>query len=98
MDDKRYYVYILSNYLRTVLYVGVTNNLIRRVYEHKNQDAKSFTSRYHVDRLVYYEPCCNAYEAISREKQLKAGPRKKKNDMINAVNPEWNDLYEEIAN
>ena len=91
--SKQYYVYILTNYTNTVLYTGVTNNLVRRVYEHKQKLVKSFTSKYNVDKLLYYETCGDSLGAIAREKQIKAGSRKKKVDLINALNPEWKDLY-----
>lgn len=92
-----YFVYILSSYNRRTVYVGVTNNLPRRVYEHKNHLLNdSFTARYHVDRLVYYESTSSSYEAISREKQLKGWNRERKNKLIEAHNPNWDDLYETI--
>ncbi len=92
-----YYVYILSNSNKNVVYIGVTNDLVKRVYEHKNHlDKGSFTSKYNVDRLVYFE-CTNDVEsAISREKQLKGWVRKKKNWLIERMNPDWIDLYESI--
>ena len=91
-----YYVYIMTNKTKTVLYTGVTNDLYRRVSEHRNEiDKKSFTARYNVHRLVYYETTESSVSAITREKQIKAGSRKKKEELINAMNPEWNDLFEE---
>jgi putative endonuclease len=90
-------VYILTNYNHRVLYVGVTNNLIRRVYEHKNHlDSSSFTSKYDVNRLVYYEFFEDITPAIAREKQIKSGSRKKKLDLINSFNPEWKDMYSQV--
>ena len=89
-------VYILANYNRRVLYTGITNNLIRRVYEHKNKLAGGFTGKYDVDKLVYYEFFEDITLAIQREKQIKAGSRKKKLDLINKFNPEWKDLYSQI--
>ena len=90
-----YYVYIMTNKGNTVLYTGVTNNLMRRVYEHKNKlDVKCFTARYNINKLVYYETTTSIEGAIYREKQIKAGSRKKKEELINAFNPEWKDLYE----
>ena len=90
-----YYVYIMTNKLNSVLYVGVTNDLMRRVYEHKNKlEPNSFTAKYNVNKLVYFESTNSIESAIAREKQLKSGSRKKKNDLINNVNPDWNDLYE----
>ena len=94
--DKQFYVYILTNKYNTILYTGVTNNLKRRVYEHKNKLVEGFTKKYNINKLVYYEVFEDAYNAISREKQLKAGSRKKKLDLINKINKEWKDLYEEI--
>ncbi|MEA3313946.1 MAG: GIY-YIG nuclease family protein [Caldisericota bacterium] len=94
--DKQFYVYIMTNKYGTVFYVGVTNDLKRRAYEHKNKLVKGFTKKYNINKLVYYEVFEDAYNEISREKQLKAGSRKKKVDLINSTNKEWNDLYEEI--
>ena len=91
------YIYLLANKHNNVLYTGVTSDLIRRVYEHKNKLVKGFTQKYNVDRLVYYEACANIVLAIEREKQSKAWSRKKKDDLINALNPEWDDLYRSIC-
>jgi Predicted endonuclease containing a URI domain len=93
---KQYYIYILTNQYHTVFYVGVTNNLIRRVYEHKNKLVKGFTSKYNINKLVYYEVFSDVRDAIYREKQIKSWSRKKKIEMIEKFNPEWKDLYEEI--
>ena len=90
------FVYILTNKWNTVLYLGVTGNLVKRVWEHKQKIVKGFTSRYNISKLVWYEIYQNIEEAIKREKQLKAGSRKQKNELINKMNPEWNDLYETI--
>jgi len=89
-------VYILSNHNRRVLYTGVTSNLVRRVYEHKNKLADGFTKKYDVNKLVYYEFFEDITIAIEREKQIKAGSRKKKLDLINKFNPEWKDFYSQI--
>ncbi len=90
-----YYVYIMTNKIHTVLYTGVTNNLMRRVEEHKNGINKnSFTTKYHVNKLVYYEETNSIKSAIEREKQIKAGTRKRKIELINSFNPKWNDLSE----
>ncbi|MBI4730789.1 MAG: GIY-YIG nuclease family protein [Chloroflexi bacterium] len=86
----------MTNAHNRVLYTGVTNNLKRRVYEHKSGLGGIFTKRYNVVKLVYYEIGDNIREAIAREKQIKAGSRQKKIDMINSINPEWNDLYDDI--
>lgn len=90
-------IYIMANKTNTTLYVGVTSNLKQRVMEHKiNFYPGSFTARYKLHKLVYYEGFLMIDEAIGREKQLKAGSRKKKELLINSVNPEWKDLYDEI--
>jgi len=94
--NKQYYVYILTCTNNQPLYIGVTNDLVRRVWEHKNTVVKGFTSRYNVNRLVYYEAFESAGAAIIREKQLKGGNRKKKEVLINGFNPQWKDLYESI--
>lgn len=90
------YVYIMTNKVNTVLYVGVTNNLVKRVYQHKNKLASSFTSKYNIDKLVYFEVFEDINEAIAREKQIKAGSRKKKIDLIVKFNPTFKDLYPDI--
>lgn len=87
-----YYVYILSNWDDSVLYVGVTGNLPRRLYEHKNGLVEGFTKKYHVHKLVYFENTSDVYSAISREKQLKKWSRRKKNVLISGMNPQWKDL------
>lgn len=92
-EEKQYYVYILTNKNNNVLYTGMTNDLERRVWEHKEKLNKGFTSRYNCAKLVYYEIFNTAYDAIDREKQIKAGSRKKKLDIVNSVNPKWKDLY-----
>ena len=79
-----------------VLYTGVTSDLVRRVYEHKHKLADGFTKKYNVTKLVYYEVCEDAESAIAREKQIKAGSRQKKVDLINAMNREWRDLYDQL--
>jgi len=93
---ERYFVYILTNKYNKVLYVGVTNNLIRRVYEHKNKLISGFTSKYNVNKLVYYESFPSVFDAIKREKEIKGWKREKKVALINSFNPEWKDLYEEL--
>lgn len=94
---KQYFVYIMTNAYNTVLYTGVTNSLARRVYEHKNGLGSAFVKRYNVHKLVYYEIGDDSRATIAREKQIKGGSRKKKIDLINSLNPEWKDLYEEIS-
>ncbi|WP_297212029.1 MULTISPECIES: GIY-YIG nuclease family protein [Thermodesulfovibrio] len=94
--SKQYYVYIMTNKYNTVLYTGVTNDLVRRVYEHKNKLIDGFTAKYNVTKLVYYEIAQDANEAIKREKQIKGWNRDKKKALIEGLNPQWRDLYEEI--
>lgn len=94
---REYCVYIMTNEHNTVIYSGVTNNLARRVYEHKNGLGGIFTKKYNVNKLVYYEVGDNVNAALAREKQIKGGSRKKKIDLVNRVNPEWKDLFDEIA-
>ena len=89
---KQYWVYILTNWSKTVLYIGVTDNLARRLAEHRGKVVDGFTKKYHVDRLVYYEQTNDVNAAIAREKQLKAWRREKKNALIESVNPQWRDL------
>ena len=92
-----YYVYILTNKYCTVLYTGVTNDLIRRVYEHKNHLVKdSFTAKYKVDRLVYFEETTDVKVAIEREKQIKSWNRERKTSLIMEMNPRWTDLYSKL--
>jgi len=93
----QYYVYILATNDNKVIYTGITNNLIRRVYEHKNSlEPKSFTSRYYVHKLVYYECTSDVTSAIEREKQIKSWNRKRKNQLIESKNPNWTELYDSI--
>ncbi len=93
----QYYVYILTNATNVAVYIGVTNDLIRRVYEHRNHaDPKSFTARYKLSKLVYFEETLDAYTAIAREKQLKGWNRARKNELISSKNPTWADLYDRL--
>ncbi len=94
---KTMYVYIMSNKKNGTLYIGVTNNLIRRVWEHKNKTLEGFTAKYGLDKLVYYEIYEDELTAIAREKRLKKYNRNWKKDLIEKVNPSWNDLYSEIC-
>jgi putative endonuclease len=94
--DKLFYVYIMTNAKHTVLYTGVTSNLISRVWQHKEKLVDGFTKKYHVNMLMYYEVFADAMSAISREKQIKAGSRQKKIELINSMNSEWRDLYGEL--
>jgi putative endonuclease len=93
---KQYCVYIMTNTHHTVLYTGVTNHLARRVYEHKNGLGSAFVKKYNIHKLVYYQIGEDVHSVIAREKQIKGGSRKKKIELINSLNPEWKDLYEEI--
>ncbi len=90
-----YFVYILSNWDDSVLYIGVTGNLSRRLYEHQNGLVEGFTKKYNVHKLVYFENTNDVYSAISREKQLKGWARAKKNALISQMNPTWRDLSED---
>ena len=94
--QKQSYIYIMTNYTNTTLYTGVTNNLVRRVYEHKNKLVKGFTSKYNLTKLVYYEIFEDITQAIKREKQIKGGSRKTKEELINSINDKWEDLYDKI--
>jgi len=94
MNDKNYTVYIGTNYHNSVFYIGVTNNLLRRSFEHKNKLIKGFTSKYNIDQLVYYEEFDNEYETMLREKQIKGWTRAKKETLIRTINPTWKNLSE----
>ena len=94
---REYCVYIMTNAHNTVLYTGVTNDLARRVHEHKNGLGSTFVKKYNVHKLVYYEVGDNIHSAIAREKQIKGGSRQKKIDLIHGLNPEWKDLFAEIS-
>ena len=93
MLTKQYYVYIMTNKYNTVLYTGVTGNLIKRIYEHKTGKGGKFSSKYKVNKLVYYEICQEINGAIAREKGIKGGSRAGKEKLINSMNPNWIDLY-----
>ena len=93
---RKFFVYILANKSNNVLYTGVTNNLRRRVYEHKAKKNKGFSSKYNVDKLVYYERYFSVIRAIKREKQIKNLVRRKKNEMIGRFNKDWNDLFTDL--
>ncbi len=96
MNEKKGYVYILTNKTNKVLYVGVTSNLSKRIYEHKNKLVSGFTKKYNVNKLVYYEVYDDILTAIEREKKIKAGSRSKKIALIESMNPTWRDLYGDI--
>ncbi|MCK4487686.1 MAG: GIY-YIG nuclease family protein [Desulfobacterales bacterium] len=87
-----YYVYLLTNWNNKVIYLGVTNNLERRLYEHKNKLVKGFTEKYNVNKLVYFEETQDVTAAIAREKEIKKWRREKKNQLVNRINPNWKDL------
>ena len=92
-----YYVYMMTNATDVVLYTGVTNDLIRRVHEHRTKvDGDSFTAKHDVHKLVYYEETSDAVSAIEREKQIKGWNRRKKNKIVEAKNPQWKDLYDSL--
>jgi putative endonuclease len=97
ITDRQYYVYILTTQNNTVLYIGVTNDLINRVYQHKHNLIEGFTKRYQIHKLVYFEAGEDIITAIEREKQLKKWGRQKKIDLVNSFNPDWHDLYDEIS-
>ena len=93
----QYYVYILSSNTNVTIYTGVTNDLYRRIYEHRHElDKNSFTARYKVHKLVYFEATSDVREAIAREKQIKGWNRARKNRLVESMNPKWQDLYEMI--
>ena len=98
MTDKKYYVYILTNKRNGTLYIGVTNDLERRIFEHKNKIIKGFTEKYNIDKLVYYEETNDITEAILREKKLKKWNRKWKLELIEKENKNWNDLSKNWSN
>lgn len=97
MNQKQYFIYILSNFTRTVIYIGVTNNLVRRVWEHKNDLVKSFTKKYKAHYLLYYEVFDSPQEAIEREKQIKSWSRKRKDQLIIQFNPKLEDLFASLT-
>ena len=96
MFEKKGYIYILTNKNNNVLYTGVTSDLIKRIYEHKNGFVEGFTKKYHVHKLIYYEVFEDVGSAIAREKQIKSWLRRKKIALIEAMNPKWQDLYDEL--
>lgn len=93
MNERQSYIYILTNNHNTTLYIGVTNDVLRRTFEHKEKIKDSFTKKYNLTKLVYYEQFYDIGDAITREKQLKGGSRQKKIELINNFDPEWEDLY-----
>lgn len=96
MNEKQYYVYILASKKNGTLYTGVTSDLVKRTWEHKNRLIKSFTEKYNINTLVYYETYTDIHTAIKREKNIQAWKRDWKIRLIEEKNPEWNDLYDSI--
>ena len=96
MPAKQFYIYIMTNKWNSVLYTGMTNNLKERVYQHKQKLVEGFTKKYNVTKLVYFEVFDDVASAIKREKQIKAGQRRKKEQLINGINKEWDDLYDTL--
>lgn len=96
-ENHNYYVYIIANWNNKVIYVGVTNNLERRIYEHKNKLGEGFSKRYNLTKLVYYEHTADINSAIYREKEIKKWRREKKNNLIESLNPKWDDLANRIT-
>jgi len=93
---KQYYVYIMTNKINSTLYTGVTSDLQRRVFEHKNKLLDGFTKKYNIDKLVFYEAYDDINNAIAREKQIKGGSRAKKIELIEDMNDKWDDLYDKM--
>ena len=96
--EKLSYVYFLTNWHNTVIYIGVTTNLIKRTWQNKTHLVKGFSAKYKLSKLIYYEIFDSIKEAINREKQLKSGSRQQKIILINSMNPDWKDLYLELVN
>jgi putative endonuclease len=96
MTEKFYCIYIITNSHNTTLYTGVTNNLFRRLLEHKSGEGSKFAKRYNLTKLMYFEVTSDINAAITREKQIKAGSRRNKIDLINSINPDWQDLFDEL--
>ena len=95
--EHRYYVYLLTNWNDQVMYVGMTNDLVRRVHEHRTHAVKGFTEKYNVNRLVYFEETSDVYAAMTREKQIKKWRREKKNALVMQANPAWRDLADDLG-
>jgi putative endonuclease len=94
--EKHFSIYIITNKYHTVLYTGVTNNLARRIYEHREKLIDGFTKRYNINKLVYYEVGGSAIGAIEREKQIKKMSRERKKKLVSDMNPHWHDLYDQL--
>jgi putative endonuclease len=96
VNRKQYYVYIMTNKINTVLYTGVTSDLKKRIWEHKEKVMDGFTKKYNINKLIFFEIYKDPENAILREKQIKAGPRTKEVELIIGINPEWKDLYDKL--
>jgi putative endonuclease len=96
LTERIYYVYLLTNWNNKVMYVGITNDLERRIYEHKEKPVKGFTEKYNVNKLVYYEQTSDIVIALNREKEIKKWRREKKNRLVDNTNPQWRDLSEDF--
>ena len=94
--DKQFYVYIMANKKNSVLYTGITSDLEKRIYEHRQKLSPGFTSKYNINKLVYYEVFEDSYNAFSREKQIKGGSRNKKISMVESMNKNWKDLFDDL--
>jgi putative endonuclease len=95
-NNKQYYVYLICNKNNTTIYTGITSDLKRRIWEHKNKTTKGFSSKYNLYKLLYYEIYNDPENAIIREKQIKSGSREKKIELIESMNPKWIDLYDNL--
>ncbi len=96
MKNHHYYIYLLTNWNNKVIYAGMTNDLVRRIYEHKNKVVEGFTKKYNINKLVYYEETSDVYAAIAREKEIKKWRREKKNKLVESINPAWKDLSKDM--
>lgn len=97
-EERCFYIYIMTNFTNTTLYTGVTSNLLSRVIQHKEKMNEEFSSKYQLSKLVYFEACETAITALEREKQIKAGSRTKKIQLILTMNPCWKDLFADVCN
>ena len=95
-NNKQYYIYLICNKNNTTIYTGITSDIKRRIWEHKNKTAKGFSSKYNLYKLLYYEIYQDPENAIIREKQIKSGSREKKIELIESMNPKWIDLYDNL--
>ena len=96
MIEKAYYVYLMTNWNNKVMYIGITNNLERRIFEHKQKVGQGFTEKYNINKLVYYEQTSDIIEVLNREKEIKKWRREKKNKLVVKTNPIWRDLSEDF--